>query len=121
MLATTAHVGHNTGDSEWFTPANMITLARKVLGGIDLDPASTAAANRVVKAAQFYTATEDGLTLPWRGRVWMNPPYAHPAIEQFTSKLVESARSGSVPAAMILVNNATVNLLAFFFRWHFFE
>lgn len=29
-----------------------------------------------VPAARKYTKADDGLTAPWEGRVWMNPPYS---------------------------------------------
>jgi hypothetical protein len=104
---TTAHVGQNTGETEWFTPGEYVEAARRVLGTIDLDPASTPEANSLIKATRFYGAKEDGLTKQWNGRVWMNPPYAQPLIEHFSEKLSASVQAGDVTAAIALVNNAT--------------
>jgi ParB family chromosome partitioning protein len=102
-----AHVSHNSGDNEWYTPAEYIEAARTTLGDIDLDPASSDEANTIVRAEKFYTAKDDGLSKPWRGRVWLNPPYASELIVPFVDKLVQSYTSGHVPSAITLTNNAT--------------
>jgi phage N-6-adenine-methyltransferase len=102
-----AHVSNNGGEGDWYTPAVYVDAARDVLGGIDLDPASTAEANEVIRASTFYTAAEDGLTREWLGRVWMNPPYSQPLIERFCSKLADTYDAEAVSAACALVNNAT--------------
>lgn len=102
-----AHVGHNAGDNEWYTPADYIKAAKAVMGDVDLDPASSDVANSVVGAYKFYTEADNGLTKPWSGRVWMNPPYAQPLIAQFAERLVESFTAGDVTEACVLVNNAS--------------
>lgn len=96
-----------SGDFEWFTPPEYVEAARAVLGEIDLDPASTATANAVVQARQFYSVEDDGLAQDWDGRVWMNPPYATALVTRFAEKLATSVRAGRVTAAVVLVNNTT--------------
>jgi DNA N-6-adenine-methyltransferase (Dam) len=88
---------------EWYTPARYIEAAREVMGGIDLDPATSARANRTVKAARIFTAESDGLAHEWAGRVWLNPPYGKGS-GQFTTKLIEEYDAGRVVAAVLLLN-----------------
>lgn len=68
-----AHVANNSGNNEWYTPADYIELARQVMGGIDTDPATSEIANRTVQAAQIFTAEDNGLTKQWSGFKWLNP------------------------------------------------
>jgi ParB family chromosome partitioning protein len=68
---------HLSKTADYYTPSTIVEAARKALGAIDLDPASCALANAIVKAAAFYGLgglAEDGLAEPWRGRVFCNPP-----------------------------------------------
>jgi hypothetical protein len=44
----------------------------------DLDPASCPRELSSVPARRIYTVEDDGLSLPWEGRVWLNPPYSKP-------------------------------------------
>jgi hypothetical protein len=61
-----------TGKDEWLTPPEII----KSLGEFDLDPCSPI--NRPWDTAKnHYTIQDDGLLLPWNGRVWLNPPYGN--------------------------------------------
>src|SRR5262249_21331325 len=96
-----------TGDNEWFTPSEYIEAARDALGEIDLDPASHEDAQTTIKAARYFTQSDNGLTKEWHGRVWLNPPYAQPLISQFVEKLIQEYGSGRTTAAIMLTHNNT--------------
>ncbi len=99
------HVSHNSGENEWYTPKEFIESARKAMKGIDLDPASSAVANKTVKAKTYFTQENDGLKHNWAGNVWLNPPYAQPLISYFSEKLINEIPN--IKQAVVLVNNAT--------------
>jgi phage N-6-adenine-methyltransferase len=96
-----------TGEVEWYTPKKYIEAAVAVMGAIDLDPASSAAAQANVGAARFYTIKDDGITAPWAGRVFLNPPYAMPYVEQFASRMAKAYQEGEIEQGILLTNNAT--------------
>ena len=102
--------GHQTQDlvlqsisNEHYTPRQYIEAAREVLGGIDLDPASCAEANRTVRAKRFFSIDDDGLSKPWRGTVWLNPPYGGLA-GGFIAKFISEYDVGRVTAGVVLVS-----------------
>ena len=53
-LLTPPRETFNSGEHEWYSPADYVEPARQVLGAIDLDPMSSATANDVVQATTFY-------------------------------------------------------------------
>lgn len=105
--ATDQKGASGTGENEWYTPAEFVEAARAVMGGIDLDPASSAKAQEVVRAGAFFARDDDGLSKPWHGRVWLNPPYAQPHINDFAEKMAEEWKAGRVSSAVMLTHNYT--------------
>lgn len=65
---------HSSVSNEHYTPIEIVEAAREVMGGIDLDPATTALVNQRIKAKTFYTKEDDGFSKPWAGRTFLNPP-----------------------------------------------
>lgn len=105
--AKATHVSLNTGVPEWYTPERFIEAARKTMGSIDTDPASSEIAQKTVKAGRFFTIDEDGLDQEWTGNVWLNPPYTAGLVDRFVDKLINGISGGYIPQACLLVNNAT--------------
>jgi ParB family chromosome partitioning protein len=105
LLKPHVHRALGTGENEWYTPPEFVEAARDVMGGIDLDPATSEIAQRTVRAAAWHTQDDDGLTKKWRGRVWLNPPYSN--IEPFVAKLVADYQAGHITEAVLLTHNFT--------------
>lgn len=60
------------GSSEWYTPPHVF----EALGiQFDLDPAAPPGGVPWVPARRHYSLADDGLSRPWHGRIWLNPPY----------------------------------------------
>jgi phage N-6-adenine-methyltransferase len=102
--------------AEWYTPARYIAAARYVLGGIDLDPASSALANEVVGSTTYYGGAEDGLEQPWSGRVFLNPPYGN-ACASFVAKALSEYEAGRVEALILLLNAYSTDVSWFQRLW----
>lgn len=99
---------HVSDDSyEWYTPVEYIEAARRVMGSIDLDPATSEQAQAAIMAREYYTRENDGLSHSWFGNVWLNPPYNMPLIEQFVDKAIAEYEIGLVSKAIVLTNNST--------------
>lgn len=97
-------------NDEWMTPTNYIRLARAAMGGIDVDPFSSAAANERVKATTFYS--EDhyygngalSTYARWKGRIFMNPPYSRGLIGKAVDRLLVELESGDADEAVVITN-----------------
>lgn len=57
---------------EWITPREILDA----LGPFDLDPCSPGDRRPWDTARNHLSIEDDGLTAPWAGRVWLNPPYS---------------------------------------------
>ncbi len=55
----------------WSTPQGLFDELNKEFG-FTLDVCAT---KDNAKCAEYYTKEQDGLSLPWEGVVWCNPPY----------------------------------------------
>lgn len=66
-----ADVMFSSATGEWATPQDFFDELNDEFG-FDIDVAATA---ENTKCANFYDKTQDGLSKPWDGVVWCNPPY----------------------------------------------
>lgn len=95
-----------SGDYEWYTPELYVEAARKVMGSIDVDPASSKEANKLIKAKRYYDEKTNGLDYPWPGNVWLNPPYRMPDVRHFVDNLLADYPR-VCKQAILLTHNST--------------
>jgi phage N-6-adenine-methyltransferase len=81
------HAGNSSTSENWETPKELLEPLYTIFGTFDLDPCSPCSNSRTapVRAKVYYTEANDGLSLPWFGRVFMNPPYGR-SIHHWTAK-----------------------------------
>lgn len=107
---------------EWYTPQRYIDAARLTMGNIDTDPASNETAQRHINAATYYTEDTNGFDKPWRGRVWLNPPYGvqngKAVAGRWAERLIEQYNAGITTEAILLVN-AVIDSKWFNILWQF--
>jgi phage N-6-adenine-methyltransferase len=103
-----SHLSIGTGNDEWYTPSEWVEMARKVMGGIDLDPASNEEANKIIKATKFFTKEDCGLEKDWFGKVWINPPYSRELMPKFATKIIEQ-RDNCEEIIILSHNNTETN------------
>jgi hypothetical protein len=70
-MAIGGHHSARAGTDEWLTPRRLV----RILGPFDLDPCAAPEPRPWPTALAHYTRADNGLTRPWRGHVWLNPPY----------------------------------------------
>ena len=57
---------------DWLTPPELV----RSLGAFDLDPCASRYQSQPLAAREYKLPEQNGLLLPWEGRVWCNPPYS---------------------------------------------
>ncbi|MPR10131.1 DNA N-6-adenine-methyltransferase [Microvirga tunisiensis] len=72
-LGIGGHQSANSGTDVWLTPPDLLN---RLGGDFDLDPCAAPLPRPWTTAREHYTwPHQNGLLLPWFGRVWLNPPY----------------------------------------------
>ena len=97
---------YSSGNNEWYTPHGILRKVYDVLGEITLDPCSNSGSEPNVEADNHYTIEDDGLSRPWFGTIFMNPPYGR-EIADWVTKLVAEYKSGNVTDAIALIPSRT--------------
>jgi len=87
---------------EWGTPQEFFDALNKEFH-FTLDPCAT---KENAKCRRFYTVKDDGLSKPWTGRVFMNPPYGR-GINAWVKKAYESATGGGAEVVVCLLPSRT--------------
>jgi hypothetical protein len=101
-------INQDSGNTEYYTPMDIVDMAREVMGGIDLDPFSSEQANERVKAKKYYTIEDDGLlNRIWEGRLWINHPFGRKMNKQVIEKLVRQYEMGYISQACCITFAAT--------------
>ncbi len=83
---------------EWPTPQWLVDQCAAEFGPFDLDPA---AAEGTGRAPVFFTVEDDGLARPWKGRVWLNPPYSE--VGAWMAKAASEVAIGNAELVVCLV------------------
>lgn len=95
------HAGNASVGMSWETPSDLLEKLYGVFGGFDLDPCSPRR-DGPVKAKVRFTAQDDGLSLPWNGRVFANPPYGR-GLGNWTAKAWGEHERGNATLAVLLI------------------
>ena len=91
-------VHFSTGNNDWATPDDLFEKISNDWGPFDLDPCATF---ETARAECFFQ--KHGLTEPWHGRVFMNPPYSRGEIDKWVEKAYKESERDSVVHVVALL------------------
>jgi phage N-6-adenine-methyltransferase len=80
----------------WATPQKFFDTLNAEFN-FELDVCST---HNNAKCSKYYTLEEDGLSQPWTGVCWMNPPYGR-AIKNWMKKAYEASLQGAIVVCLV--------------------
>ena len=92
-MSLSGHQSARMKNDEWLTPPEIL----QALGEFDLDPC--APVRRPWNTAKWhYDINDNGLEMPWLGRVWCNPPFGREAIKWMRRMAVHKNGIALIPA-----------------------
>jgi phage N-6-adenine-methyltransferase len=95
-------------ESCWITPPEIVQKVKNVLGEIDLDPATSLEANKIVGANRIFTVEDDALKQEWKcSTFFLNPPYGKVGNKSkagiFADKAILECSRGNVTSGGIIL------------------
>lgn len=114
--ASTGQRGYmaSSKSTEWQTPKDLFDALWEEFGGFDLDPCGQrehhyTAWKITSQGGGFYDGSVpgmDGLTQPWYGKVYMNPPYG-PTVGRWVAKAASEVACGNAELVVALLKATT--------------
>jgi phage N-6-adenine-methyltransferase len=99
---TTTSVHFSSETDNWATPQDFFDRYN-AKHHFEIDVCATA---ENAKCARFFTVEDDGLSQPWTGTCWMNPPYGR-EIGRWMAKAWESFLSGATVVCLVPARTVT--------------
>jgi len=96
------HAGNSSTNQAWETPVALLATLHGVFGRFDLDPCAPRRSRARVRARVHLTEEDDGLSVPWRGTVFVNPPYGR-TLAAWVAKAHSEAESGRAKTVVALL------------------
>lgn len=101
-------INQDSGNYEFYTPSFIVDAARLTMGSIELDPASSLAANERIKASRIFTEADDGLKQEWEAEsIFLNHPFSKNGNPLWINKAISEFRAGRAKQICMITYAAT--------------